>query len=224
MWLATALLMTGCPTVPPVLLDPTSARGAALATPCEPLVDAETLILAGDPLGARERLRGAPESDRRLRLELDAAVALGDLISARRFAASLLEDPGWRAHALRQAGMIERVELRETFTRIGTAMFALSLMLLALGGLRELLKLRKESVSAFLAAGAASFLASFGGPGTPPTAPLVFVSWSFLAHAATAVAYRVEPGGRGRAVVLALVFTGMVGSTLAALALLIAIG
>ncbi|MBI4821144.1 MAG: hypothetical protein HY791_33095 [Deltaproteobacteria bacterium] len=213
-----ALLMAACVDRPPVLLDPIGARASVVASPCDPMQDAETVLLAGDPGQALKLLARAPEGPRKVRLMLDGQLADRGLLKARATAEVLAQFPGWLVHASRQAGMIERADQVETWTRIGTTMFALSLMMLSLAGLRELLKLRKESLVVLVGILLSLGFSRLGGPATPLGLPLVVVSWGALGHAAVATAYRVEPGGRGRALLIALLATGMLGSSIAVLA------
>jgi hypothetical protein len=199
-----------------VLLDPAGA--VAAIRPEGGLRAAETALLGQEPKTALELLRGLESSDPRVtRLRLDAHVALEDGAAARELAAKLADDPGWRVHARRALRQLDEESRGRWFGTFGALLFALSTTLLLLGGARELLRPRVETLllliaSAIGSAGIGSASALLG-----PISGLLFFAWSSTLHAALAARRRQEPGPRGRVLLAALSLLAIGGATVAIL-------
>lgn len=197
--------------VPAALLDPAGA--ARWARDCaDPLMAAETALVAGDARGALDRLDALPADDpRRLRLELDALSVQGDHRRAAAAADALAKHPGWAAHAAQPRPTTTR---SPWWSRIGATLFALAAAVLALGGGRELVRIRAESL--ILATAVLVALLLINRPAGGPLG-LVFVGCLALGHAAIATVHRSLPGTRGRLLISVVAVMGVGGVAMGAL-------
>ena len=96
-------------------------------------------------------------------------------------------------------------------------MFALSLAMLAIGGARELLRPRLETIVAGIGLAAGLGLGRLGGPVFGEVLAFYGASLLAITHAAFATFRRTQPGARGRAVLMALVLLGAGGVMLSTL-------
>lgn len=208
----------------PVLTDPRSALQDArrLTDEGERLRAAEIELLAGD---AKEAIRtladfrpsGEGEAHRRVRLELDAYVVLGDAKVASERIERLAKRPEWQSHARKQRARLGSISTRGMLGQIGDVLFAGALAVLLLAAARELLRFRVETVIMLVAVVIAIALA--GAAALPLGVPLGLVGLAMLAlvHAAAGAVRRMAPGPKGRLFVLALAILGATGSAFAVL-------
>ena len=207
--------------IPPLLLD-ADASIDALDAAGDPLRAAEARLLSGRPRNAMKTLDLLPEigtgtrAARILRIRLDATVDAGDGDGAEPLGAALAAHPGWQSHAARQLDIARMIAVKRSGPRWGAVVYALAAAILMLGGARELLRIRRETVVLALAIAAAMALVS-GASGTlGPVFGLIFVAMLALAHAAVATVRRGEPGPRGRLLIAVLMLLGTAGVAIAA--------
>lgn len=200
----------------PLLLDPAGAA-QKLEQLEPPGLRAEAALLLHEPSRGLDAVGRLPEGPRRLRLELDLKLVAGDLVGAERAAAALGEAPGWAIHSAWQGRAIDSARNRRRVRHFGLAMFAVTLAALALGGARELLKPSRETLMGAAGLFLASWLGQQGSPFGGQVLGLLGAALWALTHAAAAARRRVEPSGRGRALLMALVVVGLGGVLLAAL-------
>jgi hypothetical protein len=187
----------------------------AAATPLE---DAEAALFAGDLAAVEIALSRAEPGPRRDRLRLDAAVLVQDFVAAPRIANELAAAPGWQIHAARAMGHLETLRTRRWLARTGLGMFALALAMLAIGGARELLRPRLETIVGAIGLGLALLLGRSAGPVFGEVLALAGATLLAVLHAAFATFARTSPGARGRAVLMALVLLAAGGVVLSTLA------
>lgn len=203
--------LAAVPPSPPLLLDPAGALIAAKESSAEaPLWAAEAQLLAGDPKVALATLAGAGATARRLRLEVDARVALQDR-QALPLIEALAGHDGWEQHAARQRAAMEAKERRQQWVRLGSMLFALTLGLLILTGARELLALRIET--AVVGIGAALVLALVSQLSKPlmAVAGVACMAGVALVHAGTAAVRRTAAPPRIRLMIAASMLLGFGG-------------
>lgn len=200
----------------PLLLDPAGA-----ASELEGLQPAgrraEAALLLHEPSQGLDAILHLPEGARRQRLELDLRLVGGDLVGAERAAVALSGAPGWAIHSAWQVQAIDGARNRRRLHRFGLAMFAVALAALALGGARELLRPSRETLMGAAGVFLALWLGQRGSPFGGQVLGLLGAALWALTHAAVAARRRVEPSGRGRALLMALVLVGLGGVLLAAL-------
>lgn len=202
----------------PVLLDPAGAAADLHDPRIPPAQGAELALLLGQASPGRDFVERLPVGPRRTRLELDLSVLAEDRGAAERAYRALLQAPGWSTHAAVQAARLEERRWAARAREFGLWVFALALAGLALGGARELLRPSFETLL-----GAAGLLVALGvGRQVPPPIGELLglygaVLWALI-HAAAAARRRVDPSGRGRAILITLVLLGFGGVLVATLA------
>lgn len=215
------LVATGAP-VPPVLTEPDAAQDwARAAESVDPMTRAETLLFAKDPSGALDVLLSAdvPRTDpRRIRLELDAHVALGHEILGEARAAELEKHPGWGVHARRQAQWLSEATTKRFIVRIALILFAMCLAVLCLGGSRELLRLSLEPLVVLGALVVAAAIVKTGSAILATLLLLPGLATLALVHAAAAATRRTQATVRGRVLAAVLVVLGVSGAFAAVVA------
>ena len=174
------------------------------------LRDAEAELLSGDPNEALKILAGAGTTPRRLRLEVDAHVALQDR-EALPLLDALARHPGWWSHANHQRTQLQEASARQDRVRLGTILFALTLGLLILAGARELLVVRIETVVAGIVSAASLLLLSALSDPRRTGAGVVVVGGLALVPAGTAAVRRTAAPPRVRALIAASMLLGFAG-------------
>jgi hypothetical protein len=176
-----------------------------------PLTAAEAKLLDGDAKAALALLAGAGSTPRRLRLEADARVALGDR-DAPSYLEALAKHPGWEQHAMRQTMLLEEEKARQDRVRLGSILFALTLGLLILTGARELLVVRIEVLVAGIGAAAALLIWAELSKPLMTVAGVVAMAGVALVHAGTAAVRRTAAEPRVRAMIAASMLLGFAGA------------
>jgi hypothetical protein len=174
------------------------------------LLDAEAALLSGDPQRALKILAGAGSTPRRLRLEVDAHVALQDR-EALTLLDALARHPEWTSHANHQRLQLEESAARQDRVRLGTILFALTLGLLILAGARELLVVRIETIVAGIVSATSLLLLSALSEALMTVAGVVVVAGLALVHAGTAAVRRTAAPPRIRALIAASMLLGFAG-------------
>jgi hypothetical protein len=174
------------------------------------LRDAEAQLLSGDPRAALSTLAGAGTTPRRLRLEVDAHVALNDR-DALPLIDALARHSGWEPHAALQRARLEETWVRQDRVRLGTILFALTLGLLILTGARELLAVRIETIVAGIVGALVLLLLGALSEPLMSVGGVVVVAGLALVHAGTAAVRRTAAPPRVRAMIAASMVLGLAG-------------
>lgn len=219
MTLAVVLLLGAV--VPPALTAPDAAAKWAESAAISPMTRAETLLFARDPAASLDALLTAevPRVDpRRIRLELDAHVALGHLrLGADRADALEIHD-GWGVHARRQRQRLEEASTKRGIVRFSMILFATCLAALGLTGARGLLRPHFESVVFAVVVVAAVVVVRTGSGILATLVALPGIASLALVHAAAATVRRTGVEVRGRMLATALVLIGGIGAFAAVVA------
>ena len=199
---------------PPVLMAPEEAQKEATLARMSEAARAELLLLARDPSQALDFAGSAKnlEDPRRLRLMADARVQLGHVTEAETLLTKLEKYPGWRKHVERQRSAMEAIGRARTTTRTGLALYALALGALALGGARELLRPYAPTAAMLALSAVALLVARLTWPPLGLAAGIAGLGATFIVHAGAATLSRLEPGPRGRLLVVVVVVLGAVGA------------
>lgn len=199
----------------------------------------EALAHASEPADADERLRAAEialiigdfgralamlrsfeprtqdEDSRRVRLELDAALASGDRRLAEERLVVLAQREGWSAHVRRQDAHLQLLSGKRQLARFGTLLFAMSLSVLLWCAGRELLRLRRETLVFGFASVVALFVFRAVAASLVPPLGVAALATLSMVHASAAARSRLAPGARGRLVLALFLVLGMLGASLA---------
>jgi hypothetical protein len=215
--IAVSLLMAAGP---PVLTDPRGAleHAAHIAENGRRLEAADIALQAGDPrlaLSLIEPFQPAnkDEEARKLRVEVDAYVAIADHARATERLDRLAKHDGWVTHGQRQRYYLNMGRTRGRIADAGLLVYALALGWLVLVGSRELLRVYKETlVFAAVSVVAVALFAVSGAAVFSNVAALAAIGVLALVHASAAAMRRLAPSPRWRLILLVFLILGSLGA------------
>lgn len=211
---------------PPVLSDPRGALAHAshIADEGRRLEAADLALEGHDPrlaLALIEPFQPAtPEEEaRKLRIEIDAYVALADTARAGERLDRLAQADGWAAHVARQRYHLKEGVTRRRIADGGLIIYALALAWLVLVGARELLRVYPETIGFGFASVLAVAAFVYGGSIVfANVCALVAMAMLALIHASAAAMRRLAPSPRWRLILLVFLILGALGAVATVLA------
>lgn len=211
---------------PPVLSDPRGALeyAATIAEQGRRLEAADLALAAKDPRLALKLVDPfqpvTPEENaRKMRIEIDAYVALADTPRATERLDRLAAIEGWGAHEQRQRYYLSQGAARARIAEAGLIIYALALAWLVLVGSRELLRLYKETIAFAFASVLAVAAFSIGSSVVfANVCALIALAILALIHSAAAAMRRLAPSPRWRLILLTFLILGSLGAVATVLA------